>query len=43
VRACCAIIKATEAERFADPIGKVASALGITAMGIRMALGRLKE
>lgn len=43
VRACCAIIKATETERFAVPIGKVASALGITTMGIRMALEKLKE
>jgi biotin operon repressor len=43
VRACCAIIKATETERFPVPIEKVASALGITSVGIRMALERLKE
>jgi transcription initiation factor TFIIIB Brf1 subunit/transcription initiation factor TFIIB len=43
VRACCVIIKATETERFPVPIEKVASALGITSVGIRMALERLKE
>lgn len=43
VRACCAVIRATEIERFAVPVGKVASVLGITTAGIRMALERLKE
>lgn len=43
VRACCAIVKAAEAERFAVSIGKVALALGITTAGVRMALARLPE
>jgi hypothetical protein len=42
MRACCAVLKAVKAEGFHLHKWKVTSALGITTVGLRMALKRLE-
>lgn len=43
MKACCALIKAVESEKFNMPIWKIASALDVSIGGIKMALKRLKD
>jgi hypothetical protein len=42
MRACCSVIRAAEEEEFGVARFKVASILGVTTAGIKMALKRVK-
>ena len=42
MRACCVLIEAVKVERFNMPRWKITSALGVTTVGVQMALKRLK-
>ena len=42
MRACCAVIRAADALGFTIPKGKIASTLGLTSVGVRLALRRLE-
>jgi transcription initiation factor TFIIIB Brf1 subunit/transcription initiation factor TFIIB len=43
MRACCALIKAVKVEKFNIPRWKITSSLGVSTVGVQMALKRLKD
>jgi transcription initiation factor TFIIIB Brf1 subunit/transcription initiation factor TFIIB len=43
MKACCALIKAVKAKRVNIPRWEITSALGVTTVGVQMALKRLKD
>ena len=43
MRACCALIKAVKTEKFNIPRWKITSALGVSTVGVQMALKRLES
>jgi transcription initiation factor TFIIIB Brf1 subunit/transcription initiation factor TFIIB len=43
MRACCALINAVKSDRFSMPRWKIASVLGVTTVGVKLALKRLKR
>jgi hypothetical protein len=43
MRACCALIKAAKSERFSMSRAKITSALGVTTVGVKLVLKRLKR
>jgi hypothetical protein len=43
MKACCILIKAAEAEKFTIHRSKITSALGVSKVGVQMALRRLES